>query len=217
MIRRRDFIASIGAAAWPLAAPAQQPSIPVIGFLSTNSLESDRGALSDLRTSLREAGYIEGQNVAIEFRWANGQPILPQLASDLVRLKVAIIVAYGGLEAPLAAKAATSTIPIIIATGADPVNSGLTASLNRPGGNITGITFTINRFAAKRLDLLLKLVPQATTVGYLVAIQGDGGASATYPRNVDSSARSGTTDHNSGMSRRPRLRDSLCDHGGTPA
>ncbi len=111
--------------------------------------------------------------MAIEFRWGNGQPVLRQLASDLVRLQVAVIVASGGVRSPLAAKAATSTIPIVIAGGADPVRYGLVSSLNQAGGNITGVTFLINELEGKRLDLLLKLVPQATTVGYLVAGQTD--------------------------------------------
>jgi putative tryptophan/tyrosine transport system substrate-binding protein len=167
-MRRREFIAGLSAVGWPLAARAQQPAIPVIGFLDTSSPEA--GKESDFRSGLRDAGYIEGQNVVIEFRWANGQglPVLRQLASDLVRLQVAVIVASGGLDSQLTAKAATTTIPIVVAGGADPVRYGLVPSLSRPGGNITGITILINELAPKRLDLLLKLVPQATMVGYLV-------------------------------------------------
>jgi putative ABC transport system substrate-binding protein len=170
MMRRRKFIAGLGAAVtrvlWPLAAPAQQANIPVIGFLST-SLETS-ASLSEFRSGLKDAGYIEGQNV--EFRWGNNQS-MPQLAGELVRLQVAMIVALGGIDSLRAAKAATSTVPIVYAGGADPVKLGLAASLNRPGGNITGITFTFNALAGKRLDLLLKLVPEATTVGYLVGDQ----------------------------------------------
>jgi putative ABC transport system substrate-binding protein len=176
-MKRREFIAGLGGAAtWPLAARAQQPgTIPVIGFLDPTSLETiGNGILSEFRMGLREAGYIDGQNVAIEFRWANGRfPELRQLAADLVRLQVAVIVASGASHSPLAAKAATSTIPIVIAGGADPVKYGLAASLNRPGGNVTGMTFILNELAGKRLDLLLKLVPEATTVGYLVADQAN--------------------------------------------
>ncbi len=174
-MRRRDFIACVAgaAASWPLELCAQQAGIPVIGFLDPTSPEAAREVVSSFRLGLREAGYIEGQNVAIEFRWGNGQPVLRQLASDLVRLQVAVIVASGGVNSPLAAKAATSTIPIVIAGGADPVRYGLVTSLNQPGGNITGVTFLINELGGKRLDLLLKLVPQATTVGYLVAGQTD--------------------------------------------
>jgi putative ABC transport system substrate-binding protein len=168
-LRRREFIAGLGAAAWPLAAQAQQAGIPVIGFLNPNSPEVAKALVSEFRRGLRDAGYIEGQNLAIEFRWANVRPgVLRQLASELVHLPVAIIVAAGALSSPLAAKAATSTIPIVIAGGFDPVKYGLVASLSRPGGNITGVTYIYSELAAKRLDLLLKLVPQARTVGYLV-------------------------------------------------
>jgi putative ABC transport system substrate-binding protein len=169
-LRRREFIAGLGgAAAWPLAARAQQAGLPVIGFLNPNTPENAKEVVSEFRRGLRDAGYIEGQNVAIEFRWANAQlGVLRQLASDLIHLPVAVIVASGALPSPLAAKAATSTIPIIIAGGVDPVKYGLVASLSRPGGNITGVTYIYSELAGKRLDLLLKLVPQATTVGYLV-------------------------------------------------
>ena len=177
MIRRREFIAGVSAAAtpvlWPLAARAQQPGIPVIGFLDTASAETTKGVVSEFRRGLRDAGYIEGQNVAIEFRWGNGQSDMRRLASDLVRLQVAVIVASGGRDSQLAAKAATSTIPIVMMGGADPVKEGLVASLSRPGGNITGVTFILNELAGKRLDLLLKAAPEATTVGYLVGNQTD--------------------------------------------
>jgi putative tryptophan/tyrosine transport system substrate-binding protein len=174
MIGRRDFIAGLSAAAtptlWPLAAHAQQAGIPVIGYLGASSPEAAKEVVADFRRGLRDAGHIEGQNVAIEFRWANAQfGVLRQLASELVRLPVAVIFASGGVGSPLAAKAATSTIPIVIAGGADPVKYGLVASLSRPGGNITGVTYIFSELAGKRLDLLLKLVPHATTVGYLVA------------------------------------------------
>jgi putative ABC transport system substrate-binding protein len=172
-LRRREFIAGLGgAAAWPLAVGAQQRGMPVIGYLSLNGAEADESVVSEFRGGLRDAGYIEGQNVAIEFRWANGQlGVLRQLASELVRLPVAVIVATGAVASPIAAKAATSTIPIVIAGGEDPVRWGLVASLSRPGGNITGVTYLHSEIVGKRLDLLFKLVPQATTVGYLVAPQ----------------------------------------------
>jgi len=178
VIRRREFIAGVSAAAtpvlWPLTAGAQQPGIPVIGFLDTASAEDAKWNVSEFRRGLRDAGYIEGQNVAIEFRWGNGQgqpSIMRQLASDLVRLQVAVIVASGAVSSQLAAKAATTSIPIVMMGGADPVKYGLVASLSRPGGNLTGVTTIVNALASKRLDLLLTLVPEATTVGYLVVDQ----------------------------------------------
>jgi putative ABC transport system substrate-binding protein len=175
-MKRREFITFIGgaAAAWPIGARAQQRAMPVVGFLNPNSPEVSTGVVSEFRRGLRDAGYIEGQNVALEFRWANGHlGVLRQLASELVRLPVTVIVASGALPSPLAAKAATSTIPIVIAGGVDPVKYGLVASLGRPGGNITRVTYIFSELAGKRLDLLLKLVPQATTVGYLVPSQVD--------------------------------------------
>jgi putative tryptophan/tyrosine transport system substrate-binding protein len=176
-MRRREFIGGVGVAAmlvvWPFAADTQLPGIPVIGFLETGSPEASEQMVANFRSGLRDAGYIEGQNVAIEFRWGKGQPVMRHLAPDLVRVQVAVIVASGAAGSQLAAKAATSTIPIVMAGGADPVKYGLVPSLSRPGGNITGVTFIINGLAGKRLDLLLKIAPQATTVGYLVGNQAD--------------------------------------------
>jgi len=172
-MRRREFIALLGggaAAASPLGARAQQPAMPVIGFLDPGSPETAR--VDGFRQALADAGYVEGRNVAIEFRWANTQlERLRALAEDLVKHRVAVIVASGGVGAALAAKAATSTIPIVLAGGADPVRYGLVASLNRPGGNITGVTFILNELAGKRLTLLTALVPQEMTVAYLVGDQ----------------------------------------------
>jgi putative tryptophan/tyrosine transport system substrate-binding protein len=170
-MRRRDFIkfAAGSAITWPLAARAQQSVMPVIGYLSMRSAESDVPMLAAFRHGLNETGQIEGRNVAIEFRWGDGQyDRLPALVEDLVRRQVAIIVTSGGEQAALAAKAATATIPIVFNLGEDPVRFGLVASLNRPGGNLTGVTSLLAVLGAKQLALLRELVPKAVTIGMLV-------------------------------------------------
>jgi putative ABC transport system substrate-binding protein len=170
-MRRREFITLLGgaAAAWPLAAGAQQPAMPVIGFLHGSSLETNVDRLRGFHRGLKNTGYVEGENVTIVYRWAENQiDRLPELAAELVRRQVAVITAVGGPAAVLAAKEATTTIPIVFNVNENPIRLGFVASLSRPGGNLTGINFLSGELVTKRLELLHQLVPAATRLAVLV-------------------------------------------------
>jgi len=171
-MKRREFIAGLaGAAAWPLAVRAQQPALPVIGYLNDGTLETRREQLANLHRGLAETGYVEGRNLGVEYRWAEGHyDRLPALASDLVRHQVALIVAHGSTAAALAAKAATQTIPIVFSMGSDPVEIGLITSLNRPGGNLTGISLLNAEVVAKRLEGLAPAIAWVATWQALIIL-----------------------------------------------
>jgi putative tryptophan/tyrosine transport system substrate-binding protein len=169
-VKRRDFITLVGgAAAWPIATRAQKPTMPVIGFMSGRAPETDTHLLAAFRQGLREQGFVEGENVAIEFRWARGDyERLPLLAAELVALRVAVLAALGGDLSGAAAKGATSIIPIVFGRGGDPIKSGLVESFGRPGGNATGYTMLTNQMETKRVGLLHELVPGVTLFGALI-------------------------------------------------
>jgi putative ABC transport system substrate-binding protein len=191
-VRRREFVALAGVAAvaWPLAAHAQQPAIPVIGFLNSQSLDGFIEPLRGFRRGLKDAGFIEGENVAIEYRWAENQTErLPALAAELVGRKVAVIVALS-TASTLAAKASTTTIPIVFTVGEDPVRSGLVSSLARPGGNLTGVNFFTAELTAKRLELLRELVPGLKRVAVLIDASRNPVFAEAAMRDLEEAARS---------------------------
>jgi len=170
-MRRRNFLCFLGgtATAWPLVARAQQPTMPVVGFMSGRSSEESAHLISAFREGLAEAGFIDGQNLKIEFRWAQGDyDLLPALAADLVGRGVNVLVGVGGDVSAVTAKRATATIPVVFGMGSDPVKAGLVASFNRPGGNVTGFTLWANQIESKQLDLLRKLLPETPLIGILV-------------------------------------------------
>ena len=186
-MKRREFIAVVGGvAAWPLAARAQQPAIPVIGYIRSSSLDEAQHMVAGFRQGLKEANYVEGQNVAVEYRSAEGRlDRLPALAADLIRRQVAVIVANG--IAAHAAKAATKTLPIVFVFGGDPIKEGLVTSINRPEGNVTGVTFLTGLMGAKRLELLHELVPQAAVIAALT--DPNDPPSETDLRDIEGAAR----------------------------
>ena len=168
-MQRREFIAGLGAAAWPVVVRAQQPAMPVVGYVTTTGANQNTHRPAAFRTGLKENGFIEGENIAIEYRWADGHlERLPSLVADLIRRRVAVIFATGGDIPALIAKGSTTTIPIVFLTGDDPVRSGLVASLNRPGGNATGATVIAGLLGAKRMALLRELAPKIHALGLLV-------------------------------------------------
>ena len=190
MIRRREFITLLrGAAAWPIAARAQQPAMPVIGWLGTGWEDTASEQIQAFREGLSGVGFVVGKNVAIEYRWEEAQQDrMPALAADLVRRQAAVIIAYGGPRPARAAMSATSTIPIVFSAASDPVAAGLVASLNRPGGNVTGIYNLANELGTKQLELIREVVPAASTVALLVH-SGTPGADL-LPKDLQATVRS---------------------------
>ena len=187
-MKRREFITLAGgaAAAWPITARAQQSAMPVIGFVRSSSLAGATEIVTAFRLCLKEAGFVEGQNVAVEYRSGeNDRDRLAAVVTDFIRLPVAVIV--GNVIAAVAAKAATATVPIVFATGSDPVQDGLVISLSRPGGNVTGVSFLASQLGAKRLELLRQLVPSATTIGVLVGPESS--ATIAERRDVQAAAK----------------------------
>src|SRR3984893_17106398 len=209
-MKRREFMTLLaGAAAWPLAARGQQPAMPVIGFLSSAAAEAFVNNLAGFRRGLSEVGYVEGQNVAFEYRWAGGQyDRLPALATDLARREVTVMVASGGAVSALAAKAATSTIPIVFVMGDDPVRFGVVASLNRPSSNVTGVTLFISELMAKRLELLSQAMPSTPAIAMLVNPKNPNAESEA--KEIEAAARTSGRAMRKRQHRK-RHRRSLCD------
>jgi putative ABC transport system substrate-binding protein len=188
-VNRRAFITLLGtAAAWPLPARAHQPAMPVIGFLEVRSPEAITERLRAFRQGLKETGHVEGENLAIEYRWAEQMERLPELAAQLVRRQVAVIVTAGGFATALAAKDATTAIPIVFGLSDDPVKHGLVASLARPGGNLTGVNFLSTELTAKRLELVREMLPKATRIAVLVNPANPGSTQTTL-REVELAGR----------------------------
>jgi putative ABC transport system substrate-binding protein len=190
-MRRRDFLTVLGsAAAWPIAARAQQPRMPVIGYLHSSSAGANAQYVEAFRRGLAETGYVEGRDVKIEYRWADNQyDRLPALVADLIKREVAVIVATGAVNAALAAKEATRTIPIVFSLGSDPIQVGLVASLNRPGANVTGVTNITRELLGKRLELLRELLPRASAISFLV--NPDNPNTAPSVQELETLARAG--------------------------
>jgi putative ABC transport system substrate-binding protein len=217
-LRRREFVTLLGGAAiaWPCATRAQQPALPVVGFLNTQSPDVFAHLVAGFRQGLREADFVEGRNVAIEYRWAeNHYDRLSALVDDLVRRRVAVIAATGGGVATLAAKSATATIPIVFVLGdLDPVGAGLVTSLNRPSGNITGLSFLVSALGAKRLELMRDLVPNVTVIGML--LNPDSPDAEGQSRDVQDAARARAANPCFESQQRKRDRGRLRDIRRTP-
>jgi putative ABC transport system substrate-binding protein len=212
MIRRRQFIMLLGgAAAWPLAARAQQSAMPVVGYLSARSPKTDASVLAAFRQGLSESGYIEGNNVTIELRWGDGRyDVLPELAADLVRRRVSVIATGGGTPPALAAKAATTTIPVLFVTAGDPVQEGLVASLSRPGGNVTGVGTFYYSFGPKQLGLMRDLLPNTDLFALLIDPHM-ASARVASGRDRGGRTRNGTAIPRTQSQQRRRDRLGLCD------